>query len=255
MIAVEELCFSYDKKTDLLKNINFSINKGEIVSLLGPNGSGKTTLLKCINSILKPLKGSICINGKDVSLMKRDEIARYVSYVPQEHRTSFPYTVLDVVLLGRAPYIGLFSTPKSADVEKCYELLNTIGISYLAERIYTKISGGERKLTLIARALCSQAEILLLDEPTSNLDMKHQTDVLGTIKELAAKEGLTVLMTVHDPNLAMLASDRAVLLKHGNIIFTGDVKDVITTENIEYVYGCQVQSISKNNLNFICPQI
>lgn len=255
MIVVKNLCFSYQSKKEILKDINISINRGEIVSLLGPNGSGKTTLLKCINSILKPLKGSIRIGEKDITSMKRHEVARYISYVPQEHRTSFPYSVLDVVLLGRVPYIGLFSTPKKADVDKCFEILESMGISYLAERIYTQISGGERKLTLIARALCSDAKVLLLDEPTSNLDMKHQTDVLRIIKDLSHKKGLTVLMTLHDPNLAMLVADRAFLLKKGNIVFEGNVKDVITKENVEYVYSCMVQNITQKDLHFIYPKI
>lgn len=255
MITVEKLYFSYDKKSEILKNINISIKKGEVVSLLGPNGSGKTTLLKCINSLLMPTKGAVYINEKNVSLMKRHEVARYVSYVPQEHRTSFPYTVMDVVLLGRVPYIGLFSNPKSSDIEKCYEILNSIGISYLAERVYTQISGGERKLCLIARALCSEAEVLLLDEPTSNLDMKHQIDVLHIIKKLSQSKGLTVLMTLHDPNLAILSADRAFLLKEGRIIFEGQAKDVITREKIENTYGCQVLSVTEKGMTFIHPQI
>ncbi len=255
MIRVENLSFSYDKERKILENINISIKKGEVVSLLGPNGSGKSTLLKCVNSLLRPAEGNVYINGKAVSSMKRHETARHVSYVPQEHRTSFPYTVLDVVLLGRVPYIGLFSTPKSEDVEKCIELLDSIGISHLGDRIYTQISGGERKMCLIARALCSESDVLLLDEPTSNLDIKHQTEVLRIIKKLSQDKGLTVVMTLHDPNLAMLIADKAILLKDGKIVFEGDVKDIITRENIEYVYGCQVQSISQNNLNFICPQI
>lgn len=255
MITIEDLCFSYDKKTEILSKINIFIKKGEVVSLLGPNGSGKTTLLKCINSLLKPTKGAVYVNGEGVSLMKRYEVARYISYVPQEHRTSFPYTVMDVVLLGRVPYIGLFSTPKSADVEKCHELLNSLGISHLAERIYTQISGGERKLCLIARALCSEAKVLLLDEPTSNLDMKHQTDVLHIIKELSQKKGLTVLMTLHDPNLAMLTADRAFLLKGGSIIFEGEAKDIITKEKIENTYECQVLSVSEKGMTFIYPQV
>lgn len=255
MITVEKLYFSYDKRLEILKNIDISIKKGEVVSLLGPNGSGKTTLLKCINSLLLPTKGAVYVNGKNVSLMKRHEVARYVSYVPQEHRTSFPYTVMDVVLLGRMPYIGLFSSPNSSDIEKCYEILNSIGISHLAERIYTQISGGERKLCLIARALCSEAEVLLLDEPTSNLDMKHQTDVLRIIKELSQSKGLTVLMTLHDPNLAILSADKAILLKEGRIIYEGQTKYVITKEKIENTYGCQVLSVTEKGMTFIHPQI
>lgn len=255
MIDVHNLFFSYDNKREILKNINFSVTKGKVISILGQNGSGKTTLLKCLNALLKPAKGHIYFNSKEISKMNRSDIAKHIAYVPQEHMNTFPYTVLDVVLLGRAPYIGLFSTPKQGDIERCKEILNAFGIGYLSQRIYTEISGGERKLCLVARALASSPEVLLLDEPTAHLDMKHQTEVLNTIKSLSRQNSLTVLMTLHDPNIALLVSDKVILLKEGSTIGQGGVKEMITKNYIEETYDCEVSLLSDSERTVIFPKV
>ncbi len=256
MIDIKGVYFSYDKKRDILKNINLSIKEGEITSILGPNGSGKTTLLKCINSILLPYKGEIYLDGNNVLKMRRDEIAKNIAYVPQEHKISFPYKVLDVIVLGRTPYIGLFSQPKKEDIKKCYEVLNFLNIEYLSEKVYTQISGGERKLCLIARALATDARVLLLDEPTANLDIKHETEVLNCIKKLTKEKKLTVIMTLHNVNLASLISDKIVLLKEGEIITCGEPKYVITEENIKNVYSCDdVLFLKDSGKIYIYPKV
>lgn len=255
MIKIEELCFSYDKKRDVLKDINILIKEGEIVSLLGPNGSGKTTLLKCINSILIPTKGNIYFNGDNILKMKRNIIAKNIAYVPQEHKNSFPYKVLDVVLLGRTPYIGLFSQPKKEDIEKCRNVLKFLGIEHLSERIYTQLSGGEKKLCLIARALTTEAKVLLLDEPTAHLDIRYETEVLNCIKELTTEKKLTVVMTLHNPNLALLISDKIILLKEGEIIAEGVPEDIITEENIKNVYSCDVSFFKQDERTYIFPKM
>ncbi len=240
MIEVKGLCFSYEPSKQVLKDINLKIRGAEVVSLLGPNGSGKTTLLKCINGLLKATSGDILINGLDLRRLKRKEIARHIAYVPQEHKTTFPYRVLDVVLLGRAPYIGLFSSPRSSDIDSAYDVLHSMGIDHFADRLYTHLSGGERKLVLIARALCSGAPTLILDEPTSNLDLRHQRDVLRIIKTISKSKGQGVLMTIHDLNLAMRVSDRVLLMKDGIIVKKGTPSEVLVKEQIEYAYGCEV---------------
>lgn len=244
MIEVKGLCFSYEDSKQVLKDIDLSLKDGEVVSLLGPNGSGKTTLLRCINGLLKPMSGKVFINGLDIGGLKRNEIARQIAYVPQEHKTTFPYRVLDVVLLGRTPYIGLFASPKTNDIDTAYEVLNSIGIRHLADRLYTHISGGERKLVLIARALCSGANTLILDEPTSNLDLSHQRDVIRIIKSISNSKGQTVLMTIHDLNLAMMVSDRVVLMKDGCVVTEGSPKEVLVKEKIEFVYDCEVSILN-----------
>lgn len=255
MINVEGLCFSYDKRREVLKEISISIKEGEIVSLLGPNGSGKTTLLKCINSIFAPTKGNIYFNGDNVLKMKRNTVAKNISYIPQEHKNSFPYKVIDVVLLGRAPYIGLFSQPKREDMKKCYDVLNFLGMEHLSERIYTQLSGGEKKLCLIARALTTEAKALLLDEPTTHLDIRHEAEVLNCIKELTKNKKLTVIMTLHNPNLAGLVSDKIILLKDGKIISEGPPKETITEENIKNVYSCDVSFFKHGEITYISPKI
>lgn len=251
MIRVENLWFSYDGKKDILKDINVNFKEGEIVSIIGPNGCGKTTFLKCILGLLKPKYGNIYIYEKNIFSLKRNDIAKYISYVPQEHKTSFPYRVIDVVLLGRAPYIGTFSTPKKADIEKCREILNLVDIGHLSERLYTQISGGERKLCLIARALSQDGNILVFDEPTSYLDIRHEKEILSIIKNLVKKQNLSVIMTLHNPNLALLLSSRVILLKDGEVYADGLADDVITKENIKNVYHCDVSFISDNGMKFV----
>lgn len=251
MIQVKELYFSYDEKKDVLKDVNISFEKGEVVSILGPNGCGKTTMLKCLNAILKPKRGYVYLNGEDISSMKRNDIARYISYVPQEHKASFPYSVQDFVLFGRSPYIGFFSVPKRHDIEASQDVLSTIGIRHLYEKRYTEISGGERKLALIARAMVSFPQILLLDEPTANLDMRHQHIVIQTIKELAEQKGIMVIMTLHDPNLALLAAKRTILFKEGGVVNDGKTEDIVNEDKLCKLYDCQLSSISDKNRTFI----
>lgn len=254
IIDVDELWFSYDQQRDVLKNINLSMHRGEIIAFLGPNGSGKTTLLKCLNMLLEPKSGGVYLNGTNIAEMKRADIAKIVSYVPQDHKPTFPYSVIDVVMLGRSPHIGILSVPKKEDILMSYEMLNALGIGHLSERLYTEISGGERKLCFIARSLNSSPRVLIMDEPTAYLDIKHQTEVLNHISELA-KKGITVIMTLHDPNLATLIADRVVLLKEGEIIKEGIPAKVVTAETIKETYDCEVLSVKYGQKEFICPKI
>ncbi len=254
MINIKGVYFSYVKDRLILNDVNLSIKKGEIVSLLGPNGSGKTTLLKCINGMLIPERGNIFFEGKNILKMKREEIAKNICYVPQEHKAVFPYTVLDVVLLGRIPYLGIFSTPGEGDIKKCIEILKLIGTENLADRSYTQLSGGERKLCLIARALSQDAECILCDEPTAHLDLKHSTEILNVIKELNKKKKLTAIIIIHDPNLAVVV-DRVILLKNGKLFADGTPQEIITEKNIRDAYECEVCCISKDRTNFIHPKI
>lgn len=251
MIEVRRLYFSYEESSKILQDIDFSIANGEVISLLGPNGSGKTTLLRCINGLLKPKGGNVYVKGQDIGNMKRKKIARHIAYVPQDHRTTFPYTVLDVVLLGRTPYIGVFSSPKQSDIDSAYEVLKSVGIEHLSNKPYTHLSGGEMRLVLIARALCSGAEVLLLDEPTSNLDLRHQGDVLRIIRVMSKSRGQSVFMTIHDLNLAMMVSDRVILMKNGLIVTQGSPKDVLTKGWVEDTYECEVDIVNNSGESLI----
>ena len=252
MITAKEVKFSYEKEL-VLKGIDIEVVKGEVATLLGPNGSGKTTLLKCLCALLKPLTGCVYVDGKDISKMKRGELAKLMGHVPQDHKPPFPYTVIDVVVMGRAPYIGALSIPSKRDYAIAEKTLEIVGISHLKERVYTQISGGEMQLVLIARALAQQPQVLLLDEPTAHLDFKNKILVLKTVRSLAKKEGLAVVMSLHDPNLASMFSDKVYLISKGIVVDRGEPSKVITRDNLEKVYGVNVEVIEQNGIKFVVP--
>jgi len=255
LITVKNLSFSYEREVLVLREVNLEVKKKEIVTVLGPNGSGKTTLLKCINAVLKPKTGCVYVNGTEVLKFKRKDLAKLMGIVPQIHKPSFPYTVLDVVLMGRTPYLGTFSQPSREDVRIAMQALNSVGISNLADRPYTQISGGEMQLVLIARALAQRPKILLLDEPIAHLDFRNKIRVLNVVKELTQKYSLAVIMSLHDPNYALIFSDKVALLSKGRIVACGKPKEVITRENLKAVYNLDVEVISYDSLSFVMPRL
>lgn len=256
MLEVREIYFRHKgEKRDILKGISFTAEKGFITAILGPNGSGKTTLFKCISGIWKNYKGEIKVDGITINKLSYKNRARYFSVVPQDHEPAFPFSVFDVVLMGRASYVGIFSSPGKKDYEKVETALELVGIRQLKDVPYTKISGGERQLVLIARAIAQEAPVMLLDEPTSHLDFKNQINVLKKIKEIAVFKKLTVVMTLHDPNLASFFSDKIVVINSGSKIAEGAPKEVLTEELIKKVYEVDVVKVNINNQNIICPLI
>ncbi|WP_202320071.1 ABC transporter ATP-binding protein [Archaeoglobus neptunius] len=250
-VKVRSLRFGYDERT-VLKDVSFEVNEGEILTILGPNGSGKTTLLKCLNRLLKP-KGTVFIDSFEISGLNEKELAKFIGYVPQIHSPAFPYKVVDVVVSGRTPHLGL-SMPTKKDYELAYDVLGKLGLGHLANRPYTQLSGGELRLVLIARALIQRPKILLLDEPTSHLDLKNRVSVLKVLKEIA-KEGIAVIMSEHDPNLASLFSDKVLLMSNGGMVGYGNVRDVLTRENLMKVYGVDVKIFENNGKRYIFPVI
>ena len=230
------------------------------MSILGPNGCGKTTLLKCLLGMLNLKEGEIHINGEDRGKIKREGNSLNMGYVPQSHQMVFPYTVLEMVIMGRARYVGMFSTPTSKDVEIARESLKMIGISHLEERAFSEISGGEKQLVLIARALASEAKILVFDEPTSALDYKNQYLILEILHKLTHERGLTVIMTTHQPEHALYISDRILLMgsDEESSIF-GETSTTLTEDNLRRVYkiGMKIVSIphGKDHLKGIIPII
>ena len=197
ILEVKDLSFSYNSRSKVLEGVSFDIEKGEIFSVLGPNGSGKTTLLKCLNGILKPPSGKINLENIDISRLSVSELAKHIAYVPQIHRPVFSYTVLDIVAMGRNPYIGDFSLPGKKDTDIAIEKLKLLEICHLKNRSYTDLSGGEMQLVMIARALTQEPEILLLDEPISHLDFRNQIRVMQIVKKL--------LTTTYNLNRYMLS--------------------------------------------------
>ncbi len=253
MIRVENLAFAYNG-TEIFKNLSIEVNEGEIFTILGPNGSGKTTLLKCIERILIPKSGNISIYGKDIKDYSIKELGRIISSVPQQHRITFSYTVLDIVLMGRNPYLDFFSLPSERDVQIAMKALEEVGIAHLKASPYTEISGGELRLTLIARVLAQETPVVILDEPTAFLDFKNEFLILNKIRELKTKKGLTIIMTLHDPNLAMRFSDRILMLTRGKILAIGTPDEVLTSENLKSLYEIETEKMESEGKSYFYPK-
>jgi iron complex transport system ATP-binding protein len=242
-LKLKDLKFSYNSHP-FLEDITLKVDSGEILGLLGPNGSGKTTMLKCINKILNPDKGEVFINNRNLKSIGLREMATFLSYVPQSTHSSFALTVFEMVLLGRRPYVRW--KVSEYDEEIVFKMLKLVKLDSLAFRIFSELSGGEKQKVLLARALCQEPKILLLDEPTSNLDLKHQFEILKLIEGLVRDKGLSVVMAIHDLNLALRFSDKIALLKEGRIYAAGDVNRILNEENIKKVFG--VKTIINNYL-------
>jgi len=223
----------------VLEAIDFTLATGEVVALLGANGAGKSTLFRLLLALDRPASGRVELGGDDVARLARREIARRIAYVPQIHQAPFPYLVRDVVMLGRIAETGLLRAPSRDDHAIVAAVIERLGIPHLAERPYTEISGGERQLTLIARALAQGARLLVLDEPTTGLDFGHQANLLAHLRALAA-DGHGVLFSTHHPEQAMLSADRVCLLAEGRLVADGRPADVVTPAALERLYGVRV---------------
>ncbi|WIV11815.1 ABC transporter ATP-binding protein [Proteiniborus sp. MB09-C3] len=244
-VVIERLTFKYDTD-EILKSIDIDIPKGSFVGILGPNGSGKTTLLKNICNILKPNDGKIIVNNKNVSNIKYKELAKIIAVVHQTTDIQFDFSVFDVVLMGRFPYLNRFQSEGKKDIDIAKEAMLSTGTWELRDKSINEISGGERQRVMIARALTQQPEILILDEPISHLDIKYQVGILDLCKKLNTQNKLTVIMTLHDINLAGRYSDYLVLLDKGQIKIMDTPEKVLTQENISNVYDVKVDILKRN---------
>jgi len=225
------------------RGLDVKLQQGEVLALLGPNGSGKTTLLKTLLGILTPLAGEPTIDGTPIGRLSAGERARRIAYVPQSHTPSFAFTVETIVLMGRTAHGNLFSAPSGADRAVAARALERFGIAALSTRPYTMISGGERQLVMLARALAQEPRFIVLDEPTASLDFGNQGKVLREMRALAAS-GHGVLFTTHDPNHALRAADRAFLMRSGARLAEGKVRDVLTRGRLEELYGTPVEALT-----------
>ena len=221
-------------------DVTLSLAAGEVLCLLGPNGSGKTTLFKTLLGLLPSQGGLVLVDGTEVRQKKRDEIARLVSYVPQAHAAFFPFTVREVVLMGRTAHLGVFSSPSRHDREVAQAAIERMRLTHLADSVYTRISGGERQLALIARALAQDGRIIVMDEPTANLDFGNQVRVMEHVQAVA-KAGVGVLLSTHDPDQAFLCADRVAMLHEGRLARIGPPAAAITAESLRQLYGVEVQ--------------
>jgi iron complex transport system ATP-binding protein len=237
-LEASHLDFGYSGKR-VGSDVSLALERGEVLCLLGPNGSGKTTLFKTLLGLLPAQGGAVLLEGEDLRRMDRAMVARSVSYVPQAHAAFFPFTVREVVLMGRTAHLGVFSSPTRRDRDAAQIAIERMRLAPLAESIYTRISGGERQLTLIARALAQDARIIVMDEPTANLDFGNQVRVLEHIQGLAAA-GIGVLLSTHDPDHAFICADRVAMLHEGRLARSGVPAATITPASLREIYGVEV---------------
>ncbi len=249
ILSVDKVEFSY-RSTSVLKDINFEVKRGNFVSILGVNGSGKSTLMKCINRILKCNNGMILVEDNDIKKMKEIEIARKIGYVPQSSEKGF-FTVFDAVLLGRKPYIK-WDVSKN-DIEIAERMLKIMNLEEYALRYINELSGGELQKVVIARALVQEPQLLLLDEPTSDLDLKNQLEVMNIIKKVSSTQNIASVVVMHDINLALRYSDKFIILKEGHVFAAGG-REVITPETIKEVYGVEVYIKNFEGIPVVIPR-
>lgn len=248
-VAIKNLTFSYSNHR-ILDDICLSIEDSEILSLVGPNGSGKTTLIKCIDRILRP-QGHILLDGINMESMSRQKIAQTIGYVPQGSSSSPSNTVFETVLMGRRPHISW--SVSDADLEKVAEVLERLNLHDLAMRNFSQLSGGQKQKVLIARALAQEPHLLLLDEPTSNLDMKHQLEVMEVIRDLISEKNISAVMAIHDLNLASRFSDRLAMLLRGRIYALGPPSSLLNAENMLKVFGIEAVVVEISGRPYVVP--
>jgi len=235
ILEIRDGAFSYGE-ADIFQNIHLSLNRGDFLCLLGPNGCGKTTLLKCLGSMLQLKQGSILLNGQSLESIPPKQRAADIGYVPQEEGVAFPFSVHQMVSIGRSPYFVYFSAPTENDYEIVEASLKRVGIYHLKDKVFNKMSGGEKQLTLIARALAQQPKVMLMDEPTSHLDYGNQNRIMQLARELT-KEGMAVLMSTHTPDAVFTYATKAALMYHGSLIAKGLPQDALTQDNLSLAYS------------------
>ncbi len=239
MISIEHLSFSYGDKP-ILKDVSFQADQGRLVALIGPNGAGKSTLFKCILKFLKGYEGRVLLDGRDMKEMSRAEIAKKIAYIPQTTIPVFNYPVIDIVLMGMTGCLRLLETPKQSHVKKVEKVLDELGILHLRDRGFGRISGGERQLVLLARAMVQEAKILVMDEPTANLDYGNQFRVMERIRDLT-KAGYTVILSTHNPEHALLFADTSFVLQNGVVRAAGPSEEVLSEALMQELYGVEVK--------------
>lgn len=247
-LEVRSLKCGYGRKT-VLKDVSFSIESGEVLCLLGCNGSGKTTFIRTLLGLQQAYSGEIMWDGQDMRLWSNSRIARVMAYIPQIQEAVFPFRVLDMVLMGRTAHLKTFASPSGHDTRVADEALETLNISHLRNRVYTELSGGERQLVLIARALAQEPSVMVMDEPTCSLDFGHQAMVMEQVKKLARRD-LAVIMSSHFPSHAFLYSHKVLLFNGGQVLKMGEPGEIVTEQNLKKLYGIDVEImdvVTRNN--------
>jgi iron complex transport system ATP-binding protein len=254
-VEVRNLSFAYGSQP-VLRDVSFTANSGEFLSILGPNGVGKSTLFRCVLSLLHDYTGDITVEGHNARSLSIRETAKYIAYIPQSSNPAFNFSVFDIVLMGTTSGLSAFSTPRKEDSERVEWALEKTGIPHLKDRCFHRISGGERQLALIARALVQRSPVLMLDEPTASLDFGNQILVLSQARALA-REGYTVIQTTHSPEQTFMFSDRVIALKGGRVICEGSPKDVLDKKLMSDLYGVDVEvsSLFDDKVRVCTPEI
>lgn len=239
MLEISDVAFRYHKHREILKGVTLRVEAGDILCLLGSNGVGKTTLLRCLLGFQKPTSGSITMGGVDIASMPPRRRAHYLAYVPQSSSLAFPYEAKEVVLMGRVSRLHGGAAHSAADKQAALDAMERLQIGHLADRRYQELSGGEKQMVLVARALAQESQLLVMDEPTANLDYHNQVKILAAIKYLSA-QGLSILMTSHYPDHAFLACSKVALMDEGRIVRFGTPDEVVTSENLTALYDTPV---------------
>ena len=234
MLEINNVSFSYSQDKKILDDISLNVAQGDVLGILGINGAGKTTFIKCLNNIFSPEAGNIKVNGRDIRSMTPKEIAKLIAYVPQYNGTFFNINVLDTVMMGRLPYAGRSYTDN--DKEIVFEIIKSMQLEDFAFRNIRELSGGERQRVFVARALAQHPKLIILDEPTSSLDLHNQLFILHTIADVAKSRNITIIMTIHDLNLASMFCDKLLMLKDKKIFAYGPTDDVLTEDNVNAIY-------------------
>jgi iron complex transport system ATP-binding protein len=224
----------------ILSNVSFSVSAGEFFVILGPNGAGKTSLLKVLSGLQNAQSGSVSVKDKNISEYRRRKLSQIIAMVPQHIEVGFPFTVADTVIMGRTPHLGILGMEGKNDFNIAEEAMKFTDVAYLSERKLFQLSGGELQRVIIARAICQQPEIILLDEPTTALDPAHQLKIMDLMEKFRREHGTTIIMVSHDLNLASMYGHRLLLLKEGRVVKTGDPRSVLNKELLEESYGCRM---------------
>ena len=246
MLKVENLQYSYVRDQMVLRDVSLGLKCHDVLCLLGPNGTGKTTLLRCLLGLLKPSGGRIILDGQDMTAMSLRARAKYLAYVPQASSMAFPYESEEIVLMGRIAHQRVGASPGKADRRACREAMESLGISHLRRKLFNRLSGGERQMVLVARAMAQQAQILAMDEPTANLDYGNQVKILRLVHHLS-EQGYSILLVTHFPDHAFLACNQVALMKDGVVKARGSPEAVVTSESLSSLYGTDV-SVAETTL-------
>ena len=239
-LILKGVCFGYREETTVLDSLSLKIEPAKITAILGPNGAGKTTLLNTILGYLKPQTGQVLLDGQNITHYSKRQLSQTIGLVPQAEHFPFNFTTFEYILLGRTPYLDIFSMPQKADYQAAGEIIDLLKIGHLKNRPVEELSGGEQQLVLLARALAQEPKILLLDEPTTHLDLGNTVTILNALKALA-KENVTVVFTTHDPQAAVFCADHLVLMKKGNVLSAGSLEEIMTSGSLTQLYGVNIQ--------------